>query len=87
MVADLNPFCFSSGMEGGEFLRVNCRLHGTLKNFQGQYFYGEGVYFKRVPFSLGYLLYMVYLKKVSFDFPDFIIGLLSDSEENCQSLF
>ncbi|MDO4319940.1 MAG: hypothetical protein Q4C34_05125, partial [Bacteroidales bacterium] len=42
MVADLNRFCFSLGMEGGAFLMVKCRLHGTLKNFQGQYFYGEG---------------------------------------------
>lgn len=64
MVADLKPFCFSLGMEGGAFLRVKYRSHGTLKNFQGRYFYGEGAILKRVPFSLAYLLYMIYLKFV-----------------------
>lgn len=87
MVADLKPFCFSLCMEGGVFLRVNYRLHGSPKNFQGQYFYGEGDIFKRVPFSLIYPLFMAYLKKVRFDFSDFIIGFLPDSAENCQSLF
>ena len=80
MVADLNPFCFSLVMEGGVLLRVKSRLHGTLKNFQGKYLYGEGAVLKRVPFSLVYLLYMTYLKKVRFDFCDFIKGLLPDKE-------
>ena len=78
MVADLNPFCFSLVMEGGVLLRVKSRLHGTLKNFQGKYLYGEGAVLKRVPFSLLYLLYMVYLKKVCFDFTDFINVLMAD---------
>ena len=75
MVADLNPFCFSLVMEGGVLLRVKSRLHGTLKNFQGKYLYGEGAVLKRVPFSL---LYLVYLKKVCFDFTDFINVLMPD---------
>lgn len=79
-MADLNLFCFSFGMEGGVLLRVKCRLHGTLKIFQGEYLYGEGDILKRVPFSLLYLLFMAYLKKVRFDFTDFINGFFPDSE-------
>lgn len=52
MVADLNPIRFSFDMEGGVHLRVKSCLHGTLKIFQGEYFYGEGAIFKRVPFRL-----------------------------------
>ena len=79
-MADLNPFCFSFGMEGGVHLMVDCRLHGTLKIFQGEYFYGEGAVFKCVPFSFVYLLFMAYLKKVRFGSADFINGFLPDSE-------
>ncbi len=70
MVADLNQFCFSLGMEGGEFLRVKSHLDNSPK-FSGCIIYGRGVVLRWSYHSALNVLFIEYLKKVRFDFFDF----------------
>lgn len=87
MVADLNQFCFSLGMEGGEFLRVKSQLDNLPKFFQECIFMAWGIDLRWSYLSALNILFMEWLKKARFEFADFIVGFVPNSDCNCVPLF